>query len=56
MIDSDKQHVTSNLKLPRDSVGDRGRTSRALPTIKWTLAWATASTGTDSIFQRRRSR
>jgi hypothetical protein len=34
---SDTSPPTS-LKLPRDSVGDWGRTSRALPTIKWTLA------------------
>jgi hypothetical protein len=34
---SDTSPPTS-LKLPRDSVGDWGRTSRALPTIKWNLA------------------
>jgi len=38
------------------SLGDWGRTSRALPTIKWTLAGAAEATEAVSLFQRRRSR
>ena len=46
----------SGFKLQRDSVGDWRRTSRALPTIKWTLARAAAVVETDFLFKRRQSR
>jgi hypothetical protein len=46
----------TSLELPRDGVDDWGRTSRALPTIKWTLAGAAEANETVSLFQRRPSR